>query len=228
MFHSIRHAVDSTGFAIASLALASLLVPATDLRGGEITGLTWYSGVASVAGETIVAPTEPNNDDHDGTSPNVIYVLQKNYSAIGPVDLVFDVSDTGGVTEYLFVEGVWNGTGIDWGGYHLELGFGHGAGFVKATADDGLDFDAPDFNSDFSFSPWFATVWVSEYDVITSDGLIPTSSYASGLLFHIDVPDGITSFTLRQSPIAVPEPSSGMLAALALLAAWFFRRLTQR
>ena len=35
-------------------------------------------------------------------------------------------------------------------------------------------------------------------------------------LFHIDVPDGITEFTLRQEPIAIPEPGS---AALLLLTA---------
>lgn len=41
---------------------------------------------------------------------------------------------------------------------------------------------------------------------------------ASGnFLFHVDVLDGIIQFTIRQSPIAVPEPSTAMLAGLGLI-----------
>lgn len=199
-----------------ALTLILLLPPAARVHAGEITGLTWYSGVASVAGEIINPPSDPNNDDVVGPSPNIIYVLQKNYVGIGPVDLVFDVRDTGGVTEYMVNEGVWNGTGVDWSGYHLELGFGHGAGFVKSTSGDGLDFDAPDYNSDVSFSPFFASAAVTEHDIIAGDGTIPVSSYAGDLIFHIDVPDGMTSFTLRQSPIPVPEPAGVLLILIGM------------
>ncbi len=202
------------------VAATLTILTATTLRAGEITAVTWFSGVASVAG-TIIAPlASPNNDDVIGTSPNIIVVTQKDYVGIGPVDLVFDVRDTGGVTEYLVREGVQNGTGLDWSGYRIELGFGNGAGFVKSVAGDGLDFDAPDFNSDFFFNPlpgFFPTVSVAEDDIIASGGLMPSSSFAGDFLFHIDVPDGITSFTIRQSPIAVPEPSTLALAIFGLL-----------
>lgn len=57
---------------------------------------------------------DPVNDDVAGTSPNTIFVTQKDYVGIGPVDLVFEVSDNGGVTEYLVMEGVQNSTGLDW------------------------------------------------------------------------------------------------------------------
>jgi len=196
------------------------MLTATTLRAGEITGFNWFSGVASVAGTVFSPPSAPNNDDVIGTSPNSIFVTQKDYVGIGPVDLVFDIINTGGVTEYLVIEGVQNSTGLDWSSYHIELGFGNGAGFVKSTSGDGLDFDAPDFNSDFFFNPapgFFPTVAVTEDDIIASGGVMPDFSFAGNFLFHVDVPDGITSFTIRQSPIAVPEPSTLVMAVLGLL-----------
>ncbi|REK11875.1 MAG: PEP-CTERM sorting domain-containing protein [Planctomycetota bacterium] len=202
---------------IAVLALTMLT--ANTLRAGQITGFTWFSGVASVAGTSFSPPSAPNNDDVAGTSPNGIFVTQKDYTAIGPVDLVFDVTDTGGTTEYLVTEGVQNNTGLDWGSYHIELGFGEGAGFVKSTSGDGLDFDAPDFNSDFFFDPlpgFFPTVSVTEDDIIASGGVMPDFSFAGYFLFHVDVPDGISSFTIRQSPVEVPEPSTLVLGAMGV------------
>lgn len=205
---------------VTCLAATFAICTATALRAGEITGFSWFSGVASVAGATVFPPSAPNNDDVVGTSPNDIFVTQKDYVAIGPVDLVFDVRDTGGVTEYLFMEGVQNHTGVDWSSYHIELGFGTGAGFVASLAGDGLDFDSPDFNSDFFFDPFpgvFPTVVVTEDDILASGGVMPDFAFAGNFLFHVDVPDGITSFTIRQSPVAVPEPSALALACLGLV-----------
>ncbi|TVQ76475.1 MAG: choice-of-anchor F family protein [Phycisphaeraceae bacterium] len=215
-----NHAVGVVVCASAGILLASSATPA---NAAEIVGLTWFSGVGSVAGETIVPPVDPNNDDVVGLSPNQIFILQKNYQAIGPVDLVFHLIDSGGTTEYAFIEGVSNGTGIDWNGYRLELGFGVGDDFVKSTSGDGLSFDAPDYNSPFTF-PAFSTVSVTEHDVTASGGIIPAFAYASGIVFHIDVPDGISSFTLRQSPLPVPAPGTGLVGALALLVATPRRR----
>lgn len=211
---SIRiRSVAAVTCATLGVLLASSATPA---NAAEIVGLTWFSGVGSVAGEFIAPPVDPNNDDVAGPSPNEIYILQKNYQAIGPVDLVFHLIDSGGTTEYAFIEGVSNGTGIDWNGYRLELGYGVGDDFVKSTSGDGLSFDAPDYNSPFIF-PAFSTVDVSEHDVIASGGIIPAFAYAAGIVFHIDVPDGISSFTLRQSPLPVPAPGAGIIGALSLL-----------
>jgi hypothetical protein len=207
---------------------AVLLITATDLYAGQITNVTWYSGVASVAGTVIMPPADINNDNVGGTSPNSFMVLQKDYTAIGPVDLVFDVLDSGGTVEYEFSEGVFNNTGLDWSGYHIELGFGTGAGFVKSGAGDGLDFDAPDYDSPVSFDgggAFFPTVTVTEDDIIAGGGIMPDFAYAGNFIFHVDVPDGITEFTLRQSPIAVPEPASASLIALVAGGIWFGRRI---
>ena len=204
----------------STLVAAVTILTTSALNAGEIYDFSWFSGVASVAGTSFAPPVDPNHDDVAGTSPNSIFVTQKDYTAIGPVDLVFDVLDTGGVTEYLVMEGVQNNTGLDWAYYHIELGFGTGAGFVQSPAGDGLDFDAPDYNSDFFFDPFgdfFPTVSVSEDEILASGGIMPDFSFAGNFLFHIDVPDGITQFTIRQSPIAVPEPSTFVLAGLGLL-----------
>ena len=67
------------GLAVAGVAWS----PAAEA--GQITGVTWSSGVASVALAAWSTP-DPNNDDFGvGTSPNVLPILQKDYFAIGPV-----------------------------------------------------------------------------------------------------------------------------------------------
>lgn len=219
-----------TTLPFSTLVITTLaLVVTTTLQAGEITGFSWYSGVASLASTSISPLSAPNNDDTVGASPNTVFVTQKNYIAIGPVDIVFSVINSGGVSEYLFTEGVFNNTTLNWGSYHIELGFGHDAGFVKSVAGDGLDFDAPDFNSPFNFNPspgFFPAVSVTEDDVLASGGVMPYLSFAGYFRFTVDVPDGITEFTVRQSPIAVPEPGSLVLSICGLVgvAAWRQRR----
>ena len=215
-----------SSFQYCTACIAFTLLTATGLHAGQITNVNWFTGVASVAGATITPPVVINNDNAVGTSSNTLWVTQKDYTAIGPVDLVFDVIDSGGTTEYLVVEGVQNSTGLDWSGYHLELGFGIGAGFVKSAADDGLDFDSPDYDSlvDFNPGPGFPTSTVLEDDLLAGGAVMPNFSFAGYFQFHIDVPDGITEFTLRQSPVPVPEPTAITLAMLGLLSLSVYRR----
>jgi hypothetical protein len=215
------------GCAVAALCFSS----ASDSFGGEITGFNWYSGVASVASTTILPPVAPNNDDAVGLSPNEAFITQKNYFAIGPVDLTFDVTNSGGVTEYAFKEGVFNNTTLNWAAYHIELGFGTGTGFVKSTAGDGLDFDAPDYNSGYQFNPapgFFPSVAVTEDDIYADGGVMPYLSFAGYFRFSVDVPDGITQFTVRQSPVAVPEPATWVLAACSAVGLATFRLRRKR
>ncbi len=206
-----------------TLAIATLLFAiSTPLSAGEMIGFSWFSGVASVAGTSVVPPVAPNNDNVVGDSPNIFFLTQKDYRAIGPVDLVFDVRDTGGTTEYFIQEGVQNSTGLDWTGYHLELGFGTGAGFIRSTPGDGLDFDSPDYDSTVDLNAggsFFPLSTTPTEDDIVSFGLQPNGAFAGYFQFHIDVPDGIDQFTLRQSPIggSVPEPGTAILCGLGLV-----------
>lgn len=206
-------------YGVVRMAAAIIFLSAASLQAGQITNVTWYSGVASVAGTVIQPLVETNNDNAVGISSNSFMVLQKHYVGIGPVDLVFDIADTGGTVEYVFTEGVQNSTGLDWSGYHIELGFGTGAGFVKSGAGDGLDFDAPDYDSLVDFDGgggFFPLTTVTEDDLIAGGGIMPDFAYAGDFIFHVDIPDGITEFTLRQSPIAVPEPSAAALLLFGL------------
>lgn len=204
---------------VVLLAFATAALGTCDsLHAGKITGWNWTSGVASLALTGVPPLADPNNDDVSGPSPNQLTITQKDYFAIGPVDIVFDVMDSGGVTEYTLNEGVFNNTGLPWSAYRIELGFGVGAGFTSSPSGDGLDFDATDFNSppDFSGSGFFTTVSESEDALEASGGIFPLFGFPTPLYrFNFDVPDGITTFTIRQQPVGVPEPAAFALAALA-------------
>ncbi|MEM8864502.1 MAG: choice-of-anchor F family protein [Planctomycetota bacterium] len=184
---------------------------------GEIIALNWFSGIGSVAGEIIVSPSSPGNDDIAGPSPNVMVIEQKAYDDIGPVDLEFTVVDNDGTTEYRFREGVNNGTGVDWTGYRLELGFGVGADFTPSPSGDELDFDAPDYNSVADFTLFFATTIENEDVLLATDGLMPAGAFSfPPFEFTVDVPNGIERFTIRQTPIPerIPEPATGLLVII--------------
>jgi hypothetical protein len=216
--------------AAAPITLAVLISTfASTLQAGQIVNFNWYSGVASVCACAVVPPVTPNNDNVIGLSPNEFFITQKNYTAIGPVDLTFDVINSGATTEYAFREGVFNGTGVPWVGYHIELGFGHDATFTKSTIGDDLDFDAPHYDSGLLFNPppTFAFPIASiltEDDIIASGGVMPNGGFAGDFRFSVDVPDGITQFTIRQSPIGVPEPGSILLGVFGLAPAALRRR----
>jgi hypothetical protein len=217
----------STRF-ITCITLAFLVLNTAHLQAGQVTTFGWHSGVASLAA-TSISPAPTPNDNVAGPSPYEIYVTQKNYIAIGPVDITFDVINNGGTTEYRVKEGVQNNTGLPWGAYHLELGFGFDAAFVKSTPGDGLDFDFPDYDSPVQFDPppgaYFPTYSNTEDDIYASGGIMPSPAFAGFFRFNIDVPDGITQFTLRQSPVAAPEPCSiAMLAGSVAGIACFHRR----
>jgi hypothetical protein len=212
MTHTIKY--------IGLVALAISLSSAGVSIAGQIVNFTPWPGIASYAATPVVLPAAPNNDNASGPSPNVFFVTQKAYNAVGPQDTTFDVTNTGGTTEYAFVEGVSNGTGLPWIGYHIELGFNHGASFTKSTSGDGLDFDFPDYDSPLVFNPapgfYFPTAaHTTEDDIVASGGVMPNGGFAGYFQFSVDVPDGIAQFTIRQSPIAAPEPASALLAFLA-------------
>jgi hypothetical protein len=212
---------NSNKLRILHVALALSVLSGATLNAGQVTTFTWYPGVASLA-STFIDPAPTPNDNVSGPSSYEIYVTQKDYHAIGPVDITFDVVNNGGTTEYRVREGVQNATGVPWGSYHIELGYNVGALFTKSLPGDGLDFDSPDFDSPNQFDPapgfYFPTVVNTGEDIFASGGVMPSPGFAGYFRFNIDVPDGITQFTLRQSPVAlgVPEPCGVALVAIGV------------
>jgi hypothetical protein len=214
---------------IAQFALTFLILYTGNLRAGTVTTFGWHSGVASLAATTITPASPPANDNVVGLSPNEIFVTQKNYVGIGPVDITFDVINDGGTTEYAVKEGVANSTGLPWVGYHIELGYGFDAAFVKSTPGDGLDFDFPNYDSGLQFAPspgfYFPTATnTTEDDIVAGGGVMPNGGFAGYFRFSVDVPDGITQFTIRQSPIASPEPCSCAFVLIGLAGLTLYRR----
>lgn len=218
---------------LAALAFASLSL-ALPSAASTITGISPEPGIYSIAGQSVSTPNPGNNDVVGDGNTNVLSILQKHYfgavgGAVAPVDIVLTVADDGlGTTEYRVNENVQNSTGIDWSGYRVVLGFGVGAGFVQSTPGDGLDFDDED-NSTIVFDPMpadFSTVTrPSEDELVASGGTLLNGQFSgTDFVFHIDVPDGITEFTLRQQPILVPEPGSLTLLSLVALAGLRRRR----
>ena len=190
------------------LLVALLGLPAAPASAGVVTAFGGASGpgLASMSFNNLGSPSI-GNDDVAGPSPNWIAVNQKAFGAVGYIDMVFIVEDFGvPTTEYILSEGVHNGTGIDWTDYHIELGFGTGASFVPSAPGDGLDFDAPDYNSPVVFAP-FTTLIVNEDTIDAMDGLVPNGTFHVWG-FPIDVPNGITEFTIRQYPTIAPVPTA--------------------
>lgn len=199
-----------------SAAMACLFVPFA-AEAGTILSANPASGPG--LGSAFVPPINtfaPGNDNQPGGLDINVFVPIKRFDATGYIDIEFLVRDSvqpGGTTEYQVYESVDNNTFINWNAYTMELGFGTGTKYTQSPADDGLDFDTPDKDTPPT-STVFNNVAHAQDILVFSVGIQSTGSAIYAV--RIDVPDGITSFTLRQYPIPVPEPSTLVLAACAV------------
>jgi hypothetical protein len=221
---------NTNGFRVAhlSLAVAALGLATCVAQAGTITGVNSIvgPGLGTVNVPVILTPSEGNDNQPGGPGFDAnIVVPIKRFDNTGIIDIVFNVRNSdaeGTVTEYEFFESVDNNTGINWDLYTMQLGAGTGAGFVISNPGDGLDFDFPTFDP-APTSTAFPIVGLAEDTLTFSGGIHSTGSEIYEI--RIDVPNGIQTFTLRQFPRAVPEPTSLVLAALGCLAlvGWRFR-----
>jgi hypothetical protein len=206
-----------------SLLLIAAAVAATTASAGTIQSVpapvASGSGLGTVAVPAIFTLT-PANDDVAvaGVNDNNIFVPIKRFDHNGVIDIVFTVAPDNGVTEYNVFESVDNNTGTDWSTFTMSLGFGFGPGFMPSLAGDGLDFDAP-FYTSAPTSSVMPNVAKSEDTLVFSGGV--HMSGAESYQFRIDVPNlsatgALATFTIRQAPTPVPEPSTFALLGLAI------------
>jgi len=184
-------------------------------------------GFVGIAAITTVSP---NNDDVPGAQPdNNMVIPFKRFDSTGFIDIPFTVTATDGVTEYLFTEFVDNNTGSSWNSYTMMLGFGTGAGFTQVGGLlDGLDFDIgpPGGNNTPPTSIAFPIVTRPNEDTLVFSGGIHGAG-AQQYQFRIDVPDlsgRALTFTLRQQPTPIPEPTTVGLVGLSLAGLSLSRR----
>lgn len=172
----------------------------------------------------ILRPT-PNNDDFTGAgaaAPNSIGA-GKIFTTNDAMLHSFNVSNSGGTTEYFFAERVENKTGIDWIDFHFEL-FGPGN-------DDGLDFDtgtpANPQKTPTPIATAFSTLNHQPDTLDWSGGLVKNGGSVF-FTFSIDVPDSMSRFTLLEKPSVVPEPSAVFLFGSGLAAGIGFKQFFRR
>ena len=204
-----------------------LLAFASNIIAGEIVSVTMFGAEAGTGpglgtvDVPVIITIATNNDNVAG---NNIIVPIKRFDSTDIIDMQFNVEDTNGVTEYQFFEAVDNNSGENWISYSIQLGFGVGDAFAPSSADDGLDFDHPGHDPP-PISSIFPTVATGQDLLVFSDEI--QSAGAQTYVFQIDVPDlgalGGT-FTIRQTPVPVPEPSTFLLAMIATVGLSFYRR----
>jgi hypothetical protein len=179
-------------------------------------------GFVSVPAIITVSPNNDNVPDVARPDNNIVVPL-KRFDFNDYIDIEFVVPTSGGVTEYQVTEFVDNNTGLGWSSYHMQLGFGVGAGFTVGPAGDGLDFDDPDFDTPPTSGALPVVVALSEDELVFSGGT--HNGGAQPYTFRLDVSDlAGGTFTLRQFPVPIPEPATVALLALAFIGFVGFKR----
>lgn len=204
---------------LASVSAVLLGLALSVAEAGVITGVSSISGPGlGGAGGQYLFTFDPNNDNVENAAGiNGVGFDEILFERARPIDIVFNVSSSGGVTEYSVIQSTFNFSPPTWIAFEVQLGFGTGVSFRSAGAASGLDFDFPDLDS-VAESISFGTLVRGPDFLHWSDGSMPFG-FVDALFFALDVPDGIEQFTVRYVPTAaaVPAPGTGSLLLFGLL-----------
>lgn len=206
-----------------TLAVAAGLVASAPAQAGFI------GTVAMPDGEAVNVLTRPaSSDDNQGFTGSVVGTFFHAFSTDRPLEVVFDVSPSGGTVEYDVI-GVFFNADHPWRGMIIELGVGTGEAF-DPTPIAGLDFDTPHLDSYAMFGNTSSPTAKAAPGLTAEPTRLVWSVDEIGpgsnpLLVHtLDVPDlgpeGYR-FTVRYQPVLAPEPGSlsvALLGGVGLLA----------
>ena len=221
--------------ALAFLSVAALIPACTSLSAGTIS-FDRYNGPGLGGNPAPAPPNIPpggaaNNDDPPGKSAKTVNNILKTFFNTDPIDMIFNVTNSGGTTEYFFDENVLNKSGVAWTDFHFELGFGTfpAAGgpdqFVTSGIGDFLDFDCPLPANPAPAASAFANPPVHRCNTLDWSGGAGIPNNGAGTFsFSVDVPDAAQipsaahrkdgqgkvigySFTLRQYPTTAVRPA---------------------
>ncbi|NQU23146.1 MAG: PEP-CTERM sorting domain-containing protein [Candidatus Nealsonbacteria bacterium] len=207
---------------IIVLALLAILIGVGQVDAEVFTGATFDT---NGNGSASVDPAfEPGSEE---------IRIFKEFTAMGPIDTQFSLEPGGASIMGLFIrEEITNNTGVAWGDYHFQLGFGLGDEFTPSGVDDGLSFviDNPMlYQSDHSIA--FPNNLPGNPDGQGWDSwdfwggnVQPNGTVILGL--QLADTGQRSSFTLRQQPSPIPEPSTLILLTMGAvgLQAYGWRR----
>lgn len=225
----IHHKVLAAATAASFAALFASGAPAATISSAATVALPGFStGTIGPLGAT----PAPNNDNTVAASPNAI-PYSVFFNTLGPLEVEFTTSNSGGTTEYTFTQNFVNNTGQAWTGFAFELGYGLHQAFTASSGADGLDFDTPGADP-APFASLFTTLVHLDDRIGWSGGSVPSIGSVV-LTFSVDVPDNLAAFhpdqasrfTLRQTPLVatpVSAPPSLLLLGWGVLALMPWRR----
>jgi len=126
-------------------------------------------------------------------------------------DLILDIADSPGTTQYRFAGRIVNENPRDIQGVVIELGFLTSGNFVPATPGDGLDFSLDDSGGVRSEAFGTFPVIVTQFNRLTfRGGRIVANGGWETLAFSVDVPSTGQDYqmVLRHTVQGIPEPTS--------------------
>jgi hypothetical protein len=196
---------------IAGLGIVVLASGVGVAHASRITPLTAtpsFVGPGLGTGTGTAVTVAPNNNNSN-PSANTI-TLTETFGSVGAIDAVFNLTATGGNTEYFATLTATNNTGVTWTDFHFQL--------LPTVASDSLTFDLPQMDPTPT-STSFATLSHLEDTIDWTGGSVPNGGVTIFTL-SIDVPDPLLQFALRALPstaAAVAEPGVLLVTGSGLL-----------